>query len=243
MEWVEKVSFARLNKLFGISTSERDHQVLLSDNNLQALVKESKSFILPILPCLAPQSLVLGKHYLLKDLPFYEVARVVDSKAHQACLEQRDKKHHERTLKQASATNCSTSNSTISLPTKKKKERACCSACSECKDSSPSTSSSSSSSSFSTDNTEPKTGVELVVSHIVYEEEEEEDIATNLRVGFKERQRKRLSESITVNPTPFKKPYLKPISMHPISALTSMPVPLTTVGGIIPNPNEMLPST
>lgn len=123
MEWVEKVSFARLNKLFEISTSERDHQVLLSDNNLQALVKESKSFILPILPCLAPQSLVLNKHYLLKDPPFYKVARVADSKAHQACLEQREKKHQEETLRHAPATNCSTSNSTVSLPTKKKKRK------------------------------------------------------------------------------------------------------------------------
>lgn len=124
----------------------------------------------------------------------------------------------------------------------KKNERACCSARSKCKDSSPSTSSSSLSSSFSTANTEPKTGVELVVSHIVYEKEEEEDIATNLRVGFKERQRKRLSESITVNPASFKKPCQEPICMDPISALTSMPVPLTTVGGIIPDPDEMLPS-
>lgn len=81
-----------------------------------------------------------------------------------------------------------------------------------------------------------------MVSHIVYEEEEEEDIAINLRVGFKDRQRKRLSESITVNPTPFKKPYPEPICMDPILALTSMPVPLTTVGGIIPDPDEMLPS-
>lgn len=121
MEWVKKVSFARLNKLFEISTSEQDHQVLILDNNPQALVKESKSFILPILPCLAPRSLVLGKHYLLKDLPCYEVARVADSKAHQACLEQREKKHQEGTLRQALATNRSTSNSTVSLPTKKKK--------------------------------------------------------------------------------------------------------------------------
>lgn len=182
MEWVKKVSFARLNKLFEISTSERDHQVLILDNNPQALVKESKSFILPILPCLAPRFLVLGKHYLMKDLPFYEVARVADSKAHQACLEQREKKHQEGTLRQALATNRSTSNSTVPLPTKKKKKRAYCSAHSECKDFPPSTSFSSSSSSFSIANTEPRTRVELVVSHIVYEEKENEDIATNLRV-------------------------------------------------------------
>lgn len=82
-----------------------------------------------------------------------------------------------------------------------------------------------------------------MVSHIVYEEEENEDIAINLRVGFKDRQRKRLSESITVNPAPFKKPCSEPICMDPISALTLMPVPLTTIGGIIPYSDEMFPST
>lgn len=54
MEWVENDSFDRLNKLFEISTTERDHQVLLMDKNLLPMVRESKSFILPILPHLAP---------------------------------------------------------------------------------------------------------------------------------------------------------------------------------------------
>lgn len=82
MEWVEKPSFAWLNKLFEISSSERNYQVLLIDKNLQAVVKESRPFILPILPRLAPQTLVPGEHHVLKDLHFYEVARVADSKAH-----------------------------------------------------------------------------------------------------------------------------------------------------------------
>lgn len=46
--------------------------------------------------------------------------------------------------------------------------------------------------------TEPETKVESVVPCIIYEEERSEDMAANLRVDFKERQCKRLFESITV---------------------------------------------
>ncbi|KAL6331725.1 hypothetical protein AAG906_016721 [Vitis piasezkii] len=41
VEWVEKASFDRLNKIFEISSVEQNHQVLLTDKNLQAVVKES----------------------------------------------------------------------------------------------------------------------------------------------------------------------------------------------------------
>ena len=70
---MEKVSFARLNKLFEIDTVERAHNVLLSDKNLQALIKNLKSFIIPVFPRLASLSLVPGEHFMLKNLPFYEV--------------------------------------------------------------------------------------------------------------------------------------------------------------------------
>lgn len=46
-----------------------------------------------------------------------------------------------------------------------------------------------------------------MVSLIVYDEEiEERDMVSNLRVGFRERQRKRMSESIVVSPSPSKRP-------------------------------------
>ena len=80
MEWVEKASFSQLNKLFEIFASKRDHQVLFMDKNLQVVVKESKPFIIPILPRLAPLSLVPSEHHVLKDLPLYEVAWVMDLK-------------------------------------------------------------------------------------------------------------------------------------------------------------------
>ena len=92
MEWVEKASFARLNKLFEISTSEHNYQIFFMDKNLQAVLKEAKSFILPILHRLAPRSLVPDNHHVLKDLPFNEVACATNSQAHQDRLKQKEKK-------------------------------------------------------------------------------------------------------------------------------------------------------
>ncbi|RVW61554.1 hypothetical protein CK203_065654 [Vitis vinifera] len=86
--------------------------------------------------------------------------------------------------------------------------------------SSPSASSSSSSPSSSSSNGKPKAWVVQVVSLIICDEEKEEDMASNLRVGFRERQHKGLSKSIIVNPTPSKKACSKPTSA---SALVSVP--------------------
>ena len=78
IEWVDKTSFTQLNKLFEIDASERAHKVLLSDKNLFALIDNPKSFIIPVFPHLASPSSVLGKHFVLKDFPFYEVARLAN---------------------------------------------------------------------------------------------------------------------------------------------------------------------
>lgn len=122
VEWVEKAFFFfRLNKLFVIFAFERDHQVLLSNKNLQALVKKAKPFILPILPRLTPRSLVPDEHYMLKDLSFYEVARLTDSKACQTCLEQRKKKCQNGTLMQTLTINHPVFNYTVQPSVKKKK--------------------------------------------------------------------------------------------------------------------------
>lgn len=91
MEWVEKAYFDLLNKIFEISTTERNHQVLLRNRNLPAVVRESKTFLLPILPSLAPQSLVPNENHVLKDLSCYEVTCAADSKAHQDRLDQIEK--------------------------------------------------------------------------------------------------------------------------------------------------------
>ena len=101
IEWMEKTSFACLNKLFEIDTAERAYNVLLSDKNLQALIENPKSFIILVFSRLASLSLILDEHFVLKDLPFYEIARLADSEAHQAHLEEREKKCQEITLRQA----------------------------------------------------------------------------------------------------------------------------------------------
>ena len=71
---------------------------------------------------------------------------------------------------------------------------------------------------------------------------EEENMATNLRAGFQERQCKRLSESIMVNFVPSKRLCPEPIYLKPISALASVPAPSTIAAGTIPDPDERLPS-
>lgn len=192
------------------------------------MVRESKSFILPILPCLAPKVLVPNEHHVLNDLPLYEVVCVADAKARQDWLEQRKKKHHDRTLRQAPSASRPTSNST---PKKKKpstqpaqKALTPLSASPSPLSTSPSHSLSFSSASLSSfaastesdsaidlsfTRTEPEMEVEPVVPPIIYEEEGNENMAANLRVGFKERQRKRLFESITIISPHAKKPYMK----------------------------------
>lgn len=81
MEWVEKAFFDWLNKLYVIYTNERHHQTLLTDRNLLSVVREPQPYVLPILSHLAPKVLVSGEHHVLRDLLFYEEARVVDAKA------------------------------------------------------------------------------------------------------------------------------------------------------------------
>ena len=62
-------------------------------------------------------------------------------------------------------------------------------------------------------------------------------MASKLRVRFRERQCKHLSESIAVNPTPSKKACPKPLSVPPLVS-----VPPTTVAAITLESDEKLPS-
>ncbi|RVW33321.1 hypothetical protein CK203_085306 [Vitis vinifera] len=119
VEWVDKASFTRLNKLFKINAFERAYKVLISNKNLLALIGNPKSFISPIFHCLALPSLVLDEHFVLKDLPFYKIARLADSEAHQAHLEEREKKRQEWTLRQVSIAGRPSSNSLSGLPLKR----------------------------------------------------------------------------------------------------------------------------
>ncbi|RVW32190.1 hypothetical protein CK203_080087 [Vitis vinifera] len=145
-----------------------------------------KLYVLPILPHLVPKVLVPGEHHMLKDPPFYEVVHTRDAKGCQDRLDQRDKKCQEGMLRQAPERNRLTFSSTVYPPAKKK--------ASTSPSASSSTSTSFAASSSSAASTEPNSPayssfveielqveVEPVVSHIVYDEEREEDMATNLR--------------------------------------------------------------
>lgn len=86
MEWLEKASFDRLNKLFVISINEQNYQILLTYRNLLVVVQEPRPYILPILSCAAPKVLVPSEHHVLNDLPFYKVEHVANAKANQDWL-------------------------------------------------------------------------------------------------------------------------------------------------------------
>lgn len=73
--------FDRLNKLYEIFVFKRDYKILLSARNLQQVVRESKSYVVPVVPRRLPRTVVPGEHFVLKDLPFYEEAREADAKA------------------------------------------------------------------------------------------------------------------------------------------------------------------
>ncbi|RVX02481.1 hypothetical protein CK203_031197 [Vitis vinifera] len=96
--------------------------------------------------------------------------------------------------------------------------------------SSSSSSSSSSSLSSSSSSNKPEARVGRLVSPIICEEEE---MTSNLRVGFCERKRKCLSKSIVVNPSSLKKTYPKP-TIDPLSKS----ILSTIVAVVTSNPNK-----
>ena len=188
---MKKALFTCLNNLFEINTAERAYNVFLLDKNLQALIENPKPFIISVFPRLAPLSLEPNEHFLLKDFPFYEVARLANSEARQACLEEWEKKCQEGTLRQTLTTSHSTSSSVVCHLTQKKKFVACLIQKARTplpatpSSSSASSPSSSSSSSFSSDKVEAR--VNRLVPLIIYEEKEEKEMTSNLRARFRKK--------------------------------------------------------
>lgn len=231
---MEKASYDCLNKLFMISANERNYQILLTNWNLLAVVREPRLYILPH-PL--PKVLVPGEHHVLKDLPFYEVAHATDPKARQDRLDQREKKREEGTLRQAPCGNRPTTGPTVCLMTKKKKpvtqptKQVSASPLASLLASAPSASSftaiteQDSAANTPSMGTDPETEIEPVMPCIIYEVEEKEDMVANLRAGFKERQHKCLSESIAVTPPSAKKSCTEVPRSEPIPNIPSTPKP------------------
>lgn len=185
---------------------------------------------------------MLSEHHVLNDLPFYKVTRAVDAKARQDRLDQRENKRQEGMLWQAWSENCPTTSFTVCLSAKKKKPVAqptkkvltlalssslalasvCSSAASIEQDSATD---------LSFTGTKQEMEVEPMVPRIICKAKKEEEMTTDVRVGFKERQRKRLFESITFTPPPTKKSCPKVPRLTPISDIPSVLNPSTDVEG------------
>ena len=217
-----------------ISANERNYQTLLTDRNLLTVVRESRLYILPILPHPLPNVLVPGEHDLLKDLPFYEVAHVVDPKARQDRLDQREKKREDGMLRQVPCGNRPTTRSTVCPTTKKKKpttqltKQVSALPLASLLASAPSASSSMTITEQDSAADTPSMGMKLeteiepMMPRIIYEVEKEEDMAANLSASFKERQHKRLSESIAVAPPSAKKSCTEVPRSEPILNIQQM---------------------
>ena len=79
VDWVEKASFGCLSKLFEIDAKERQCKTLLTARNLTAVVREPQEYVINILPRKMPNEVVLGEHYIVKDLPIYEASKEADA--------------------------------------------------------------------------------------------------------------------------------------------------------------------
>ncbi|RVW76740.1 hypothetical protein CK203_047555 [Vitis vinifera] len=101
VDWVEKASFACLSKLFEINAKERQCKTLLTAQNLMAVVREPREYVINILPRKMPKEVVPGEHYTVKDLPIYEALKEADAEKRRALLDNREKKKNEGTLRKA----------------------------------------------------------------------------------------------------------------------------------------------
>ncbi|RVW28499.1 hypothetical protein CK203_103981 [Vitis vinifera] len=101
VDWVEKASFACLSKLFEIDAKERQCKTLLTAQNLMAVVREPREYVINILPRKMPKEVVPGEHYTVKDLPIYEALKEADAEKRRALLDNREKKKNEGTLRKA----------------------------------------------------------------------------------------------------------------------------------------------
>ncbi|RVW67222.1 hypothetical protein CK203_063639 [Vitis vinifera] len=85
VEWLEKASFDRLNRLFEIAAVEQSCDTLLSVQNLR--------------------SVVAGEHFVLQDLPLYAAVQKADARTRKARLNNQEIKRKEGLLRKARVAN------------------------------------------------------------------------------------------------------------------------------------------
>lgn len=172
--------------------------MLLSVRNLLSIIREPQPYVLPIIPRPLSKVVVPREHHVLKDLPFYEEAREADAKAHQDRLEQKEKKRQEGKLRQTSSGNRMTTTFTARHPTKKKSSAKAAKKAPVLIPESTSTSTffvptsaastvPDSEADLDLPRVDPNIEPELVVPRIIHGPKREENMAANLKVGFREK--------------------------------------------------------
>ena len=68
MNWVEKSSFKKIQRLLEVSEREWHHEILLTVKNLHELSRSPSTYIIPVIPCPLPAKIVDGEHYVIADL-------------------------------------------------------------------------------------------------------------------------------------------------------------------------------
>ena len=86
------------------------------------VIRESREYIINILPRKLPKKVVPREHYILKDLPFYKEVQQADAEKRRALLDDREKRKNEGTLRRAPGKKRSASSPPAGAPTKKKKK-------------------------------------------------------------------------------------------------------------------------
>ena len=68
VNWVEKASFKKIQKLLEISEWEWHHKILLTVRNLRELSCSPSPYIIPVIPHHFPIEIVEGECYVIADL-------------------------------------------------------------------------------------------------------------------------------------------------------------------------------
>ena len=67
VNWVEKASFKKIQRLHEISEQERHHEILLTVKNLRELSRSPSPYIIPVIPSPLPAEIVEGEHYVIAN--------------------------------------------------------------------------------------------------------------------------------------------------------------------------------
>ena len=87
------------------------------------VIRESREYIINILPRKLPKKVVPREHYILKDLPFYKEVQKADAQKRRALLDDQEGRRKEGTLRKALGKKHSAPFLPIGAPTKKKNKR------------------------------------------------------------------------------------------------------------------------